>query len=131
RELERRAGGLHAPVLRMVHLHEHLARLYLWIVDHLDDVVARRPTDAARPTFFPGPAGPPPDDSPLTTSARVRFPVHSWMIAATWSRRSRRAGAVANPGSRVSSARPMISQKRRHTASLAPPAIATWPSVAG
>src|SRR5262245_66614188 len=48
RELERRAGRLNAPVLRLVPLHEHLASSDLRIIDHLDDVVDRRRGHAAR-----------------------------------------------------------------------------------
>jgi hypothetical protein len=51
------------------------------------------------------------------------------MMTPMASRRSRRAAAVAYSGSVVSSSRPMIWQKRRQTASLAPAETATWPSL--
>ena len=82
-------------------------------------------------TLFTGAAGTPASFSAATTCDFGRVVVQLWMIAATRSRRSRRAGTVANSGSVTSSGRLMILQKRRHTASLVPAAMATWPSVVG
>ena len=82
-------------------------------------------------TLLTGAAGTPPAASVPTTSALERALVQPWMMPAISSRRSRRAAAVAKPGSRTRSARPMISQKRFHTALLAPATTATWPSVVG
>src|SRR5262249_23681132 len=82
-------------------------------------------------TSLTGAAGTPAAISVLTISALDRADVHAWITPATASRRSRRAAAVANCGSRARTAGPVTRHKRRQIASLAPATMATYPSRAG